>query len=108
MEVERLYQEVRESFIKSRTYLESEVKKLSANIAKAPEEFLLQHGIEKKDYTLQELVPELYKETVDRRKLQMQIKSANDIIDKWNKLVDENNKEAEECLLKYREILQNL
>lgn len=93
----------REKFIAERTKQEERVNAWYQRISGLQSDVLM-GIIPEGTITLQSLCPELYVDKPDRGIYLQQLAAANAMFDKCNAIGEDKNREAVECLLKFKEI----
>ena len=101
---QRLIAEAREVFLKERTQQEITVSNWGKRIESSPEllsriDFELPNPM-----LLEKLIPELYADNPDPIVYQEQFNKANEMITKVNRIVEDINEEARQCLLEYKQL----
>ena len=90
----QLRNECREIFIKARTMQEQAFERWYKNLMASDEELLSKIPTELKFLTLQELVPEWYKDVPNKELANEQVKAANEKLAQINAIIHEAHMEA--------------
>lgn len=106
MELEKMYKESRDDFVRLRTRHEQIINEWAKNVKEAsPEMLATVEGGLPEEISLQALVPALYVEDdIDIKEYHAQLYKANQYIQKWNEACQRFNLKSRDLLKQYREL----
>lgn len=106
IELEKMYKESRDDFIRLRTRHEQIIQEWAKNVSAATPEMLAEvEGGLPEEISLQALVPALYVEgEVDIKEYHSQLYKVNQSIQKWNEACYRFNLRSRDLLKQYREL----